>query len=54
MKTTGTICDLVTTSFQKSLLEDCFDNLKDKNNRLRFNNFAYSIRELSRHFLIMK
>ena len=51
VKTTGTICDLVTTSFQKSLLEDCFDNLKDKNNRLRFNNFAYSIRELSRHFL---
>ena len=51
VKRTGTICDLVTTSFQKSLLEACFDNLKDKNNRLRFNNFAYSIRELSRHFL---
>ncbi|POY36268.1 hypothetical protein C3K47_10965 [Solitalea longa] len=27
------------------------DNLLDKGNKLRFNNFAYGIRELSRHIL---
>lgn len=50
-KSTSSIYDLATTPFQKELLNACFDNLKDQNNRLRFNNFAYSIRELSRHFL---
>lgn len=47
----SSIHDLATTPFQQGLLKACFDNLKDQNNRLRFNNFAYSIRELSRHFL---
>ena len=50
-KSTSSIYDLATTPFQQELLNACFDNLKDQNNRLRFNNFAYSIRELSRHFL---
>ncbi|WP_298156167.1 hypothetical protein [Flavobacterium sp.] len=42
---------LVSNHFEKELLNACFDNLNDENNKLRFNNFAYSIRELSRHIL---
>lgn len=38
------------TSFEKELCIAAFDNLKVVN-KLRFNNFAYSIRELSRHIL---
>lgn len=33
------------------MFEAALASLNDKSNRLRFNNFAYSIRELSRHFL---
>lgn len=42
---------LVSGDFQKELLKACLKNLGDESNKLRFNNFAYSIRELSRHFL---
>lgn len=41
---------LLNTSFEKELCIAAFDNLKVVN-KLRFNNFAYSIRELSRHIL---
>lgn len=41
---------LVKTKFEHDLCDAAFDNLKVKN-RLRFNNFAYSIRELTRHIL---
>lgn len=41
---------LLNTSFEKELCIAAFDNLKVMN-KLRFNNFAYSIRELSRHIL---
>jgi len=37
------------TKFEIELCESAFDNLRDKNNKLKFNNFAYSLRELSRH-----
>lgn len=37
--------------FQVELFEASIQNLVDKTNKLRYNNFAYSIRELSRHFL---
>lgn len=42
---------LLKTDFEKNLFEASLRNLKDKKNKIRFNNFAYSIRELSRHFL---
>lgn len=42
---------LVKGDFQSALLKASFDNLNDKTNKLRLNNFAYSIRELSRHIL---
>lgn len=38
------------SEFQKELLKVSVHNL-EQNNKLRFNNFAYSIRELVRHFL---
>lgn len=41
---------LLNTQFEKELCDAAFDNLNIKN-KLRFNNFAYSIRELSRHIL---
>lgn len=41
---------LIKTSFEQDLCEAAFDNLQTKS-KLRFNNFAYSIRELSRHIL---
>lgn len=41
---------LIKTSFEQELCEAAFDNLQTKS-KLRFNNFAYSIRELSRHIL---
>jgi len=37
--------------FEKELFKTAIYNLKDKKNKLRFNNFAYAIRELTRHFL---
>lgn len=41
---------LIKTPFEQELCEAAFDNLQAKS-KLRFNNFAYSIRELSRHIL---
>lgn len=41
---------LIKTSFEQELCKAAFDNLQMKS-KLRFNNFAYSIRELSRHIL---
>lgn len=45
------IISLTETPFEKALAESAFSQLQDKGNKLRLNNFAYSIRELSRHIL---
>lgn len=37
--------------FELNLYEAALRNLSDTDNQLRFNNFAYAMRELSRHFL---
>ena len=37
--------------FEKELFHAALYNLDDVNNRLRFNNFAYAMRELVRHVL---
>ena len=42
---------ILTSQFETDLFEASLASLKDNNNKLRYNNFAYSIRELSRHFL---
>tara|TARA_R110002012_G_scaffold245126_4_gene420123 strand:- start:8501 stop:9394 length:894 start_codon:yes stop_codon:yes gene_type:complete len=42
---------ILSSEFEIELFESAIHNLNDKENRLRYNNFAYSIRELSRHFL---
>ncbi len=42
---------ILTSQFEIDLFEASLASLKDKNNKLRYNNFSYSIRELSRHFL---
>lgn len=42
---------ILTSSFEIDLFEASLASLNDKANKLRYNNFAYSIRELSRHFL---
>lgn len=39
------------TDFEANLLKSCHSNLMDLDNSLRFNNYAYSLRELSRHLL---
>ncbi|MBC3300196.1 hypothetical protein H0Z09_03585 [Pseudomonas sp. SWRI18] len=39
------------SSFEHSLYSAALRNLSDTGNQLRFNNFAYAMRELSRHFL---
>lgn len=39
------------TSFEKDLLEAALKNLEDGKSKLRLNNFAYSARELTRHYL---
>lgn len=39
------------TSFEKELFEAALRNLEETDNKLRLNNFAYAIRELTRHFL---
>ena len=41
----------IAEGFEQKLLDAAIYNLKDTGNALRFNNFAYSIRELSRHIL---
>lgn len=43
--------DLVGSDFEMELLDASLKNLLDKDNKLRFNNFACGIRELSRHVL---
>lgn len=43
--------DYVKGNFEERLLKAAFKNIRDHTNELRFNNFAYSIRELSRHIL---
>ncbi|OWP86070.1 hypothetical protein BWK60_10740 [Flavobacterium covae] len=42
---------ILTSQFERDLFEASLASLNDKTNKLRYNNFAYSIRELSRHFL---
>lgn len=42
---------ILSSEFEVELFESAIYNLNDKGNKLRYNNFAYSIRELSRHFL---
>jgi len=42
---------LLTTKFETELFDASIASLNEKGNKLRYNNFAYSIRELSRHFL---
>ncbi len=42
---------ILSSEFENKLFESAIYNLNDKGNKLRYNNFAYSIRELSRHFL---
>lgn len=42
---------ILSKDFEKELFEASLHTLKDNDSKLRFNNFAYSIRELSRHFL---
>lgn len=42
---------ILSSEFEIGLFESAIYNLNDKGNKLRYNNFAYSIRELSRHFL---
>jgi len=39
------------TPFEKELFNAALANINDSSNKLRLNNFAYAIRELSRHFL---
>lgn len=45
------IKQLLTSEFELELFDAALASLNDKHNKLRYNNFAYSIRELSRHFL---
>lgn len=42
---------LLTSTFEADLLEASIVSLNESENKLRYNNFAYSIRELSRHIL---
>ncbi|QRQ63462.1 pPIWI-associating nuclease domain-containing protein [Sphingobacterium multivorum] len=45
------IQSILTDKFEQELFEASVSSLEDMGNKIRFNNFAYSIRELSRHFL---
>lgn len=45
------IKEILESKFEKELFESAIHNLNDTDNKLRYNNFAYSVRELSRHFL---
>lgn len=42
---------ILISPFEIDLFDASLASLNDKTNKLRYNNFAYSIRELSRHFL---
>lgn len=39
------------TDFEKELFQASLENFSATTNKLRFNNFAYAVRELTRHFL---
>lgn len=39
------------SEFENQLFDACLQNLSDTENPLRFNNFAYAMRELTRHIL---
>lgn len=43
--------ELLKSDFEKQLFKASLKNLNDSSNELRYHNFCYSIRELSRHFL---
>jgi hypothetical protein len=51
LKDTNELKELLKSDFQRDLLNASIDNINDSKNKLRFNNFAYSMRELSRHIL---
>ena len=51
MSTIQQIEKILRSDFEKQLFEASLKNLEDENNALRYHNFCYSIRELSRHFL---
>lgn len=51
LKDTNELKELLKSDFQRELLDASIDNINDLKNKLRFNNFAYSMRELSRHIL---
>lgn len=42
---------ILKSDFENELFDASLKNLEDKYNKLRYHNFSYSIRELSRHFL---
>lgn len=46
-----TILSHLATGFEQDLFKAAIANVDDVNNRLRLNNFAYSMRELTRHVL---
>lgn len=45
------ISEIVETDFEKALAESSIGQLNEIGNKLRVNNFAYSLRELTRHVL---
>jgi hypothetical protein len=51
LKDTNELKELLKSDFQRDLLNASIENINDSKNKLRFNNFAYSMRELSRHIL---
>jgi hypothetical protein len=51
MKESDQIKKILTSQFEIELFEAALISLNETKNKLRYNNFAYSIRELSRHFL---
>jgi hypothetical protein len=51
MKDSDQIKKILTSQFEIELFETALLCLNETENKLRYNNFAYSIRELSRHFL---
>lgn len=51
MDNVNEIKKLLSSKFETDLFEASLASLNEKGNKLRYNNFAYSIRELSRHFL---
>lgn len=51
MKNVEAIKRILNSEFQIDLFDAALASLNDKSNKLRYNNFAYSIRELSRHIL---